>query len=221
MDNNKITICENIRKLREKNNMTQAELAEKVDRSDKTISKWENGDIIPSMKMIKKLSLIFNVTINDLEDGYVSDDLGHDKNMEQIKIFMNDINKKLNLLTKYRDVTSGYLNASMEDNSDDYRELEKETGIHIDEKLFEQIHFAEISERVKYGQYDDAISYCDELIEQGHGEVAKEAIDLCEEIIQRTDYEDIEYEISRQRQYVKIYIHHLMKKYKLGVDDFL
>ena len=33
-----------IRKLREEKKMTQAELAEKLSVSDKTVSKWENGD---------------------------------------------------------------------------------------------------------------------------------------------------------------------------------
>lgn len=55
-----------IRKLREKNNITQLQLAERLRVSDKTISKWETGDTVPNTETLKLLSREFDVSINTL-----------------------------------------------------------------------------------------------------------------------------------------------------------
>lgn len=46
--------------------MTQLELAERLSVSDKTVSKWETGDTVPSTDTLKLLSKEFNVSINTL-----------------------------------------------------------------------------------------------------------------------------------------------------------
>lgn len=57
----------NLRKLRVNNNLTQEELADKLSYSSQNISKWEKGLSIPSLDVIKKLSIIFNnIDINKL-----------------------------------------------------------------------------------------------------------------------------------------------------------
>ena len=43
MDALKVIIAANITQLRKENNLTQAELAEKLNYSDKAVSKWERG----------------------------------------------------------------------------------------------------------------------------------------------------------------------------------
>ena len=55
-----------IKNSREKNNMTQAELAEKLNYSDKSISKWERGDGVPDVIVMNKIAELFGVTLNDL-----------------------------------------------------------------------------------------------------------------------------------------------------------
>ncbi len=55
-----------ILKLRKKCNMTQQTLAEKLDVSDKTVSKWENGQGYPDITIFPKLAALFGVTVDYL-----------------------------------------------------------------------------------------------------------------------------------------------------------
>lgn len=47
-------------------NLTQSELAKKVDVSRQTINSIENGKYIPSTVLSLKISLVFNKTVNDI-----------------------------------------------------------------------------------------------------------------------------------------------------------
>ena len=60
------TVARNLTELRRANNWTQAELAEKINYSDKSISKWERGDGLPDLKVLKQLADLFGVTLDDL-----------------------------------------------------------------------------------------------------------------------------------------------------------
>lgn len=65
MDNSfKLTVAQNIFYLRTQNKMTQLELAQKLNYSDKAISKWERGDGIPDAYVLKKISELFGVTVD-------------------------------------------------------------------------------------------------------------------------------------------------------------
>lgn len=65
MDNNfKLVVAQNIFYLRTQNQMTQLELAKKLNYSDKAISKWERGDGIPDAYVLKKMSELFGVTVD-------------------------------------------------------------------------------------------------------------------------------------------------------------
>jgi transcriptional regulator with XRE-family HTH domain len=55
-----------LQKLRESRGMTQAELAEKLFVTRQAVSRWENGETIPSTDTLKLLSKIFDVSINTL-----------------------------------------------------------------------------------------------------------------------------------------------------------
>ena len=46
--------------------MTQLELGEALSYSDKAVSKWERGEAIPDAYVLKKLSAIFNVSVDYL-----------------------------------------------------------------------------------------------------------------------------------------------------------
>ena len=52
--------------LRKAQNLSQKELAAELKISNKAISKWENGDAMPSLNVLKQLSQIFNTTIDEL-----------------------------------------------------------------------------------------------------------------------------------------------------------
>lgn len=55
-----------IYKYRTKLNLTQEILASKLGVTDKAVSKWENGKSYPSFEVIKKLSSIFNISIDEM-----------------------------------------------------------------------------------------------------------------------------------------------------------
>ncbi len=62
----KVNFAQNIKTLREKMGFTQVQLGEKLGFSDKTISKWENGDVMPDVFTLDHVASYFNVTVNDL-----------------------------------------------------------------------------------------------------------------------------------------------------------
>ena len=64
-DINKI-IGENLLKLRKNAKLTQLELAEKFNYSDKSISKWENGESLPSVEILHQLAVFYNTTLDGL-----------------------------------------------------------------------------------------------------------------------------------------------------------
>ena len=61
-----------IKEIRKKNNLTQAELAEKYGVTYQAVSKWETGKNIPDVSLLKEISKDFNVNIEDLLEGRVS-----------------------------------------------------------------------------------------------------------------------------------------------------
>lgn len=56
------TLADRIRRLREKNDMTQAELARKVGLTRSGVNGWEMGLVVPSTVNVVELSKIFHVT---------------------------------------------------------------------------------------------------------------------------------------------------------------
>ena len=58
-----------IAKLRQENNFTQESLAEKLDVSNRSISKWERGICLPDSNNMAKLCKLFNISYNELLSG--------------------------------------------------------------------------------------------------------------------------------------------------------
>lgn len=59
-------IAKNISQLRQSRNITQLELAEKLNYSDKAISKWERAESIPDVTVLKEIADMFGVTLDYL-----------------------------------------------------------------------------------------------------------------------------------------------------------
>lgn len=70
MEEVKLVIASNIIRQRTNANMTQAELGEKLNYSDKTISKWERAESVPDVLVLKRMAEIFNVSVDDLLNTY-------------------------------------------------------------------------------------------------------------------------------------------------------
>ena len=66
MEDIKSIVAKNITELRLLNNMTQMELAEKLNYSDKTISKWERAESTPDISVLVEIANLFGVTLDFL-----------------------------------------------------------------------------------------------------------------------------------------------------------
>ncbi len=54
---------------RKENNMSQSDLASILNVTNQAVSKWENGRGIPDIEMLKKLSEVFNINIEEILSG--------------------------------------------------------------------------------------------------------------------------------------------------------
>lgn len=79
--------------LRQKNKLTQEELAEKLDISRQSVQKWENGLSYPSIDKLISLSKIFNVSIDYLckDETYI--DTGAGRVGDELKPMYNAIHE--------------------------------------------------------------------------------------------------------------------------------
>lgn len=77
-----------IAKKRQENNYTQESLAEALDVSNRSISKWERGICLPDSGHMTELCMILGITINDLFNGEKVDMKDVDKKSEQLLIEM-------------------------------------------------------------------------------------------------------------------------------------
>ena len=72
-----MSISENIKALREKFNLTQAEFGEIAGVSDKAVSTWENGTAEPRMGAIQKIAEHFGISkaslVDDTDGEYYND----------------------------------------------------------------------------------------------------------------------------------------------------
>ena len=66
---NQETIGMFIAELRKEKSMTQQELADKLNVTDRAISHWENGRRLPDISLLKELGNVFNVTIDEIING--------------------------------------------------------------------------------------------------------------------------------------------------------
>ena len=71
MEDTRKLIAENIARLRKRAGMTQAELAERINYTDKAVSKWERGESLPDVIVIKEIADLLGVTVDTLlsEEG--------------------------------------------------------------------------------------------------------------------------------------------------------
>ncbi|MBQ9732856.1 MAG: helix-turn-helix transcriptional regulator [Clostridia bacterium] len=69
MEDIKNILAKNISSLRQMHNMTQAELGERLNYSDKAVSKWERGESVPDISVLVEIAELFGVTLDSLVKG--------------------------------------------------------------------------------------------------------------------------------------------------------
>ncbi len=99
MDNAKIGSL--IYKLRKENNITQLQLAEKLNISDKAVSKWERGLGCPDISLLSDLSDIFGVDLEMLLSGELNANPSFHGNMKNISFYICPVCN--NLITSMSD----------------------------------------------------------------------------------------------------------------------
>lgn len=68
-------IAKNLIYYRKRAGFTQAELAEKINYSDKSVSKWESAGGVPDVYVLMELSKLYQVSIDDLVQGEVPEEI--------------------------------------------------------------------------------------------------------------------------------------------------
>jgi transcriptional regulator with XRE-family HTH domain len=84
------TIGKNIMRLRRMANMTQLELAERLNYSDKSVSKWEQGNGVPDVRILVQLADLFQVSVDDLVREHTEKEIvpKHMRNVRRLIIIL-------------------------------------------------------------------------------------------------------------------------------------
>lgn len=77
-----------IKALREKQNLTQAALAQQLCVSDKTISKWETGKGYPDISLLDPIAKAFGVSVSELLSGNAISNVNMSGNMLRSKFYV-------------------------------------------------------------------------------------------------------------------------------------
>ena len=85
---NQIKIGKFIAECRKKNNLTQMQLAEKLNITDRAISKWENGKAMPDSGIMLDLCNELKISVNELLSGEVLEMNNYNEKVEQNLIEM-------------------------------------------------------------------------------------------------------------------------------------
>ncbi len=98
---------DNLKKIRIMKKLSQEDLAEKVNVSRQSISKWETGDAYPTMNNLLKLCKIFHCKINDLVNDSIIDidSLGDEVKTEVVSLKQEE-QKKMKSLSKIISIIS-------------------------------------------------------------------------------------------------------------------
>ena len=83
-----------ISNLRKEKGITQKDLADALNISDKAVSRWECGTSRPTLEMMFQISKYFNISYNDLITARISDDNEDDKIVEEIISEFSNMGKK-------------------------------------------------------------------------------------------------------------------------------
>ena len=136
-----------IKQLREEGNMTQAELAERIGVSSKTVSKWETAKGLPDITLLQPLAQALGISVIELMNGEQITNRNVSANMMRSKFYVcplcgNVIHSTGNALVSCCGITLPALEA--EEADDDHtvvvEQVEDEQFITIDHPMTKE-HF--------------------------------------------------------------------------------
>lgn len=82
---------EKLQKLRKDNNLSQEQLADKLDVSRQSVSKWESGQTYPEMDKLLTMCKIFNITLDDLTNDEIKYNDVRTKNTNALSNLIDDL----------------------------------------------------------------------------------------------------------------------------------
>ena len=91
---NQIKIGKFIAECRKNSNLTQMQLAEKLNITDRAISKWENGKGMPDSSIMLDLCKELKISVNELLSGEMIDMKNYNKMAEENLFKLNESNEK-------------------------------------------------------------------------------------------------------------------------------
>lgn len=77
-----------IANLRKQKGLTQVQLAQKLNITDRAVSKWENGKALPDVAIMPELCKLLDITVNELLSGEKIDSADTDKNTQMLLLEM-------------------------------------------------------------------------------------------------------------------------------------
>ena len=98
---NQIKIGKYIAEQRKKNNLTQLQLAEKLNITDRAVSKWENGKAMPDSSIMLDLCNELKISVNELLSGETIDMEEYNRKAEENLMELNKSNQKKNKIITY------------------------------------------------------------------------------------------------------------------------
>ena len=99
MEELRTIIGENLANLRKEKSLTQLELADYFNYSDKAISKWEKGDTLPDVETLYKLCDFYGVTLDYLTHKGNRKDKSQYLKIDEKRNFRNDVISTAMILT--------------------------------------------------------------------------------------------------------------------------
>src|SRR5574344_1582201 len=86
MDSRKVGAL--IKSLRVGHNMTQLQIAEKLNVTDRAVSKWERGEGCPDITLISKISHVLGASTESLLNGSIEENKADGGNMKRVKFYV-------------------------------------------------------------------------------------------------------------------------------------
>ena len=95
---NQIKIGNYISKKRKEKNITQEQLAEQLNVSNKTVSKWECGKSLPDYSVVEALCSALDISTSELFSGVDNSQLNENKMIDMLERIQKLENQKNNIL---------------------------------------------------------------------------------------------------------------------------
>ena len=93
-----------LKNLRKEKNLSQAELAEKLGVSNRSISRWENGMTMPDFDLLIEVADFYEVDVREILDGErrgVSMDTQHKEELLQVADYTNQEKKRMTRVVRW------------------------------------------------------------------------------------------------------------------------